>query len=78
MRREPCWLIRNELQWVHGPRTVVMSEGQAASANRHGFNGSTVREPWLLIVLSHSQDTTSSFNGSTVREPWLFRALALV
>ena len=37
------------LQWVHGPRTVVMLP--RALSIKHliqCFNGSTVREPWLL------------------------------
>ena len=39
------------VQWVHGPRTVVMvqSDHRPASA-KAGFNGSTVREPWLCMV----------------------------
>src|SRR5262249_14980385 len=37
----------NKLQWVHGPRTVVMSVRRRQPALRAGFNGSTVREPWL-------------------------------
>ena len=47
-RRSFSALISAELQWVHGPRTVVMGHRRM---DRHfpipGFNGSTVREPWL-------------------------------
>ncbi len=37
------------LQWVHGPRTVVMRVLPAGcrTGSWRGFNGSTVREPWL-------------------------------
>ncbi len=36
------------LQWVHGPRTVVMQFIHAnGGAGKRSFNGSTVREPWL-------------------------------
>ncbi len=36
------------LQWVHGPRTVVIcSCWNCCSPTMSGFNGSTVREPWL-------------------------------
>ena len=39
---------RSWLQWVHGPRTVVMHRGHGQVTRRwQGFNGSTVREPWL-------------------------------
>jgi hypothetical protein len=85
------------LQWVHGPRTVVISSSPRPFCARHeasmgprfenrgyrgpfpatptrqaGFNGSTVREPWLSAMLP-STDTPKDrrFNGSTVREPWL-------
>ena len=38
------------LQWVHGPRTVVIWDaGRDSSGCRLCFNGSTVREPWLSI-----------------------------
>ncbi len=47
---EPCQTRpgRDRLQWVHGPRTVVMVDMHVrwTTATR-GFNGSTVREPWL-------------------------------
>ena len=79
--REP-WLcsIRNHgatslpaLQWVHGPRTVVMLADPARSIrDSQRFNGSTVREPWLCATHSLSgPPTAGGFNGSTVREPWL-------
>src|SRR5947209_3073395 len=36
------------LQWVHGPRTVVMVGASSPTSLANGsFNGSTVREPWL-------------------------------
>jgi hypothetical protein len=36
------------LQWVHGPRTVVMDcVRMRLAGSRWHFNGSTVREPWL-------------------------------
>ena len=36
-----------------------------------GFNGSTVREPWLCSPGGSSRRQHHGFNGSTVREPWL-------
>ena len=57
--REP-WLFcdtsmskdaKKKLQWVHGPRTVVMSRDLGSVQDEIGFNGSTVREPWLSSVL---------------------------
>src|SRR5262249_58388131 len=44
------WAFPLMLQWVHGPRTVVM-EGAFEEAGGVGrsFNGSTVREPWLCL-----------------------------
>ncbi len=36
-----------QLQWVHGPRTVVMGWWFPGVPAWTGFNGSTVREPWL-------------------------------
>ena len=44
-----CPLLPHRLQWVHGSRTVV----NAGASERFGpvvwgFNGSTVREPWLI------------------------------
>ncbi len=37
------------LQWVHGPRTVVIHIALEREGVRPvGFNGSTVREPWLF------------------------------
>ena len=42
---------RKTLQWVHGPRTVVMTGGLGARQHfQKGFNGSTVREPWLCLA----------------------------
>ncbi len=39
------------LQWVHGPRTVVMPFAHRLGSPRHvSFNGSTVREPWLCVA----------------------------
>ena len=38
---------------------------------RQGFNGSTVREPWLSLSWQLSKKGRNGFNGSTVREPWL-------
>ncbi len=61
------------LQWVHGPRTVVIF-GQLPrfiQSLLFRFNGSTVREPWLFKSTWSSSSIRSSFNGSTVREPWL-------
>src|SRR5690349_11451566 len=39
------------LQWVHGPRTVVMQKARdlGDALNEASFNGSTVREPWLCF-----------------------------
>ena len=78
--REP-WLCSRDrvfrsaagpLQWVHGPRTVVMVDDDTLSTrSRNSFNGSTVREPWLWRMKSRQWPTLESFNGSTVREPWL-------
>ncbi len=40
------------LQWVHGPRTVVMQEARrSCRQGMEGFNGSTVREPWLSMSM---------------------------
>ncbi len=40
---------QSRLQWVHGPRTVVIRFQGGEEARRQGrFNGSTVREPWLF------------------------------
>ena len=40
-----------ELQWVHGPITVVMVHWLVIAIRTHaGFNGSTVREPWLCCT----------------------------
>ena len=91
-----------ELQWVHGPRTVVMTaevcdpaqldsrasmgprsenRGYARPCRLHrsavqsGFNGSTVREPWLCATRQASLRSVHGFNGSTVREPWLCAVL---
>ena len=42
------------LQWVHGPRTVVMPcQTCGASPEHPRFNGSTVREPWLCVLDQH-------------------------
>src|SRR5436853_257003 len=61
------------LQWVHGPRTVVMvGDARQREALPEGFNGSTVREPWLWQQGGLSQWCKTRFNGSTVREPWLW------
>ena len=80
--REP-WLWSNRscapmacerwLQWVHGPRTVVMHAVRMRDTQCSGsFNGSTVREPWLCRASRHAAgDQPCCFNGSTVREPWL-------
>ena len=39
-----------ELQWVHGPRTVVTLFSLLQRNIVHiSFNGSTVREPWLRV-----------------------------
>ena len=39
---------KGSLQWVHGPRTVVMRIARVGRRlQERGFNGSTVREPWL-------------------------------
>ncbi len=80
---------RQRLQWVHGPRTVVMSSDQCTEClcdgvasmgprsenrgyaegrlGRHqvaaGFNGSTVREPWLCR-LSHRRPAAVGQNAS--------------
>ena len=59
------------LQWVHGPRTVVMTRTFSAGLPACGFNGSTVREPWLYGNRRRWCCVRPSFNGSTVREPWL-------
>ena len=46
-RRSASWL-----QWVHGPRTVVMGiGGNKGTGSSPSFNGSTVREPWLWPIL---------------------------
>ena len=64
------------LQWVHGPRTVVMSNGTQPGQERRRFNGSTVREPWLCKAKkSPTKTKKKGFNGSTVREPWLWGVL---
>src|SRR5207248_586859 len=45
--------------------------------NGSGFNGSTVRGPWLSRrVQRERNDHARSFNGSTVRGPWLSRHLS--
>ncbi len=60
------------LQWVHGPRTVVMDALRMDGVKREEcFNGSTVREPWLCVQLQSRVRRRCGFNGSTVREPWL-------
>ncbi len=42
-----------KLQWVHGPRTVVMSlQSMPSRHGPYGFNGSTVREPWLCRTVN--------------------------
>ncbi len=65
--------LHRRLQWVHGPRTVVIAAAERTSPGGGlGFNGSTVREPWLLNRASFVRHRLSGFNGSTVREPWLF------
>ncbi len=58
-----------------GPRSE--NRGYAASPvppapPTPGFNGSTVREPWLCAAgLVWKLEIVDRFNGSTVREPWL-------
>ncbi len=60
------------LQWVHGPRTVVIAAGGLATVwPKVSFNGSTVREPWLSGRPAPLSEAWTGFNGSTVREPWL-------
>ncbi len=65
-------LLLDPLQWVHGPRTVVIFrsrgdrgvEGSASMGPRsenRGYQRRTKRRPI----------PRRSFNGSTVREPWL-------
>ena len=45
------------LQWVHGPRTVVMLSRRATQRSRRScFNGSTVREPWLCQSANANAD----------------------
>ncbi len=62
----------NKLQWVHGPRTVVIAAMTVSGGTvARGFNGSTVREPWLSGQCLHGLRKAGGFNGSTVREPWL-------
>ena len=70
-RSERCVDTR-QLQWVHGSRTVVNNtEHCICPASLPGFNGSTVREPWLMEHEDRTGTIGRSFNGSTVREPWL-------
>src|SRR5262249_6811967 len=63
------------LQWVHGPRTVVMtspSTGSAASAPRLQW----VHGPRTVVMgVPHNQirGWPWGFNGFTVREPWLWK-----
>ncbi len=49
-----------KLQWVHGPRTVVIAalRGCTGACGRC-FNGSTVREPWLSSMSCTSARATS-------------------
>ena len=42
------------------------------------FNGSTVREPWLIREPGGRRGAGPRFNGSTVREPWLMRNRAAI
>src|SRR5439155_27990 len=44
---------------------------------RPGFNGSTVREPWLSPRRRWRGRRPRGFNGSTVREPWLSSDLSV-
>ena len=67
------WDWPHELQWVHGSRTVVNDHRRSGRAlDGGGFNGSTVREPWLIAICASTHPPNNiCFNGSTVREPWL-------
>ena len=57
-----------------GPRSENRGYARAGRVHlrtRLGFNGSTVREPWLFVLAVWPIWRCSRFNGSTVREPWL-------
>ena len=79
--REP-WLwsgkrrkaLSMELQWVHGPRTVVMQGQPDAGEGRRAARLQWVHGPRTVVMAGSWtclawRDTC--FNGSTVREPWL-------
>ncbi len=97
MRMSP---LSTRLQWVHGPRTVVIAadvetyyEIYRASMGPRSENRGYSRM-WYILVRIHAQASMGprsenrgysrcsassiskrgSFNGSTVREPWLLRA----
>ncbi len=62
----------HRLQWVHGPRTVVMciaTCGELLTTELQWVHGPRTVVMWR--TLASRQPRTSSFNGSTVREPWL-------
>ena len=72
MRTSPEIMKHEALQWVHGPRTVVMRAVleenvrlKAASMGPRSENRGYERR------LSRTRPRKEGFNGSTVREPWL-------
>ena len=63
-----------ELQWVHGPRTVVMDFWLRRGQLEQGASMGTRFENRGYEVNGRiAWPSSKSFNGSTVREPWLSR-----
>ncbi len=60
------------LQWVHGPRTVVMSIDPTWTVPQNQLQW--VHGPRTVVMqdVSVVLRSCTSFNGSTVREPWLW------
>ena len=80
--REPwlSWMIpesslpRLVLQWVHGPRTVVMRRHGRLRRLHEASMGPRSENRGYFRSHRGPARNWHSFNGSTVREPWLFLA----
>ncbi len=59
------------LQWGHDPKTVDGSSNGAKCSGSRGFNGATIRRPWMGFRPYPSAPRSNRFNGATIRRPWM-------
>ena len=63
--------LEDTLQWVHGPRTVVMARGSNGDGPGTVASMGPRSENRGYALHVHRHVSSACFNGSTVREPWL-------